>query len=161
MKVLLTQDVDNLGQAGDVKSVADGYGRNYLLPRGMAIIASIGALKTADRVKNASVARRAKDKADVDAIAHIIGGSTVHFTARAGEKGKMFGSITAQHIADALGKQLGRAIDKRKVGLREPLRELGTHTITVRLASDITPNVTVVITPEGLVTSNAPAAEVA
>ncbi len=161
MKVLLTQDVENLGHAGDVKTVADGYGRNFLLPRAMAVIASAGAVKAADRVKTASVARRAKDKADVDAIAQMIGGTTVHFTARAGEKGKMFGSITAQHIADALGKQLGREIDKRKVGLREPLRELGTHTISVRLGADAIPNITVVITPEGMVSASGAQAAIA
>ncbi len=161
MKVLLTQDVDNLGHAGEVKTVADGYGRNFLLPRSMAVIASVGAIKGADRVKNAAVARRAKNNADIESIAQLINGSTVHFAARAGEKGKMFGSITAQHVADALGKQLGREIDKRKVGLREPLRELGSHTVVVRLGADVTPNITVVITPEGQVTASAaPAAPV-
>ena len=105
MKVLLTQDVDNLGHAGEVKTVADGYGRNFLLPRSMAVIASVGAIKGADRVKNAAVARRAKNNADIESIAQLINGSTVHFAARAGEKGKMFGSITAQHVADALPKE--------------------------------------------------------
>lgn len=161
MKVLLTQDVDNLGHAGDVKNVADGYGRNFLLPRGMAIVANASAIKSADRVKAAAVARRAKDKADIDAIAQVIGGSTVHFTARAGEKGKMFGSITAQNIADALSKQVGREIDKRKVALREPLREIGSHTIAVRLGTDVAPNITVVITPEGVVSASATAAAAA
>jgi large subunit ribosomal protein L9 len=163
MKVLLTQDVDNLGHAGDVKTIADGYGRNYLLPRGMAVLATAGALKGADRVKGAAVARRAKDKADVEAIAQVINGTVLHFTAKAGEKGKLFGSITNANIADELSKKLGRELDKRKVALREPLREAGSHSVTVKLASDVTPSVTVVITPEGTLATPeaAPVAEVA
>jgi large subunit ribosomal protein L9 len=149
MKILLTQDVDNLGHAGDVKTVADGYGRNFLLPRGLAVLATAGALKSADRMKAAAVARRAKEKADVDAIAQVINGQTLHFTARAGEKGKLFGSITSANIAAELSKKLGSQFDKRKVALREPLREAGSHSVTIKLASDVHPQVTVVITPEG------------
>ena len=164
MKVLLTQDVDILGHAGDVKTVADGYGRNFLLPRGFAVLATAGALKGADRVKGAATSRRAKDKADIEAVAAVINGTIVHFTAKSGEKGKLFGSITNANIADELSKKLGHTLDKRKVALREPLREAGTHTVTVRLASDVTPTVTVVITPEGVAIAHAapaPAAEAA
>jgi large subunit ribosomal protein L9 len=163
MKVLLTQDVYNLGHAGDVKTIADGYGRNYLLPRGMAVLATSGAIKSAERIKARNVERRARNRADVEAQAAVIGGTTVFLHARAGEKGKLFGSITAANIADELSKKLGSEFDKRKVGLREPIREVGTYTIAVRLATEVTPNITVVVLPEGVsvesVTPAAPAAD--
>ena len=85
MKVLLTQDVFNLGHAGDVKNVADGYGRNFLLPRGMAVLATPAALKRAERIKVAATEKRAREKSDVDALAEVIGGSTFTFVVRAGE----------------------------------------------------------------------------
>jgi len=162
MKVLLTQDVYNLGHAGDVKTIADGYGRNYLLPRGMAVLASAGAVKSAERIKARNIERRARNRADVEAQAAVIGGTTVFLHARAGEKGKLFGSITATNIADELGKKLGAEFDKRKIGLREPIREVGTYTIAVRLATEVTPNITVVVLPEGVsVESATPAAPAA
>lgn len=159
MKVLLTQDVYNLGHAGDVKNVADGYGRNYLLPRGMAILATTAALKRAERLKTASTEKRAREKADVDALSSVIGGSTFTFNVRAGEKGKLFGSITSTQIADAISKKLGSEFDKRKVALREPIREVGSYTVPVRLSADSSPTVTVIVQPEGVQKAEAPAAE--
>jgi large subunit ribosomal protein L9 len=151
MKVLLTQDVFNLGHAGDVKVVADGYGRNFLLPRGVAVLATAGAVKSAERIKNKALTRRAQDRTNIDAQAAVIGGITVTLTARSGEKGKLFGSITAAHIAAELSKKLGSEFDKRKVGLREPIREVGTFTVPVRLSTDVSPNITVVVTPDGVI----------
>jgi large subunit ribosomal protein L9 len=153
MKVLLTQDVFNLGHAGDVKVVADGYGRNFLLPRGLAVLATGGAIKSAERIAGKALARRAQDRANVEAQAAVIGGTTVTLTARSGEKGKLFGSVTAAHIAAELGKKLGTEIDKRRIGLREPIRDVGTYTIPVRLATDVAPTITVVVMPEGVVES--------
>jgi large subunit ribosomal protein L9 len=150
MKVLLTQDVYNLGHAGEVKTVADGYGRNFLLPRGMAVLATEGAIKRADSIRNAEVKRRAQEQSDMEAVAQVINGATLYFAARTGEKGKLFGSITAANIGDKLGQMLGKEFDKRKVALREPLRDIGTHTVTIRLTADIAPTVNVVITPEGV-----------
>src|SRR5690348_3990225 len=132
MKVLLTQDVYNLGHAGEVKNVADGYGRNYLLPRGMAVLATTGTLKRADAVRNAAVKHRAQEQSDMEAVASVIGGQTVHFAVRTGEKGKLYGSITAGNIADKLTQILGKEFDKRKVVLREPIRDIGTHVVPVR-----------------------------
>ena len=156
MKVLLTQDVYNLGHAGEVKTVADGYGRNYLLPRGLAVIATNSTVKRADAVKTAGLKRRAQEQSDMEAVAQVINGVNIQFTARTGEKGKLFGSITAGNIADKLGQLLGKEFDKRKVALREPIREIGTHVITIRLATDISPTVNVIIVPEGV--TAAPAA---
>jgi large subunit ribosomal protein L9 len=157
MKVLLTQDVYNLGHAGEVKTVADGYGRNFLLPRNMAVLATPAALKRAERIKLAATEKRAREQADVDALAQVIGGNTLTFTVRAGEKGKLFGSITASHIADQITKKLGSEFDKRKVALREPIREVGTYTVPIRLSADVAPNVTVVVQPEGVVQAEQPA----
>jgi len=151
MKVLLTQDVFNLGHAGDVKTVADGYGRNFLLPRGMAVLATTSALTRATRIKSAATDKRARERSDIDALATVIGGSTFNFTVRAGEKGKLYGSITSTQIADAISKKLGSEFDKRKVALREPIREVGTYTVPVRLSADISPTVTVTVQPEGVI----------
>lgn len=159
MKVLLIQDVYNLGHAGDVKNVADGYGRNFLLPRGMAILATTAALKRSAQLKVTATEKRAREKADVDALASVIGGSTFTFNVRAGEKGKLYGSITATQIADAISKKLGSEFDKRKVALREPIREVGTYTVPVRLSADASPTVTVIVQPEGTQKAEAPVAE--
>ncbi len=150
MKVLLTQDVFNLGHAGEVKTVADGYGRNFLLPRGFAVVATDSSLKRADAVKMAAVKRRAQEQADLDAVAQVINGQTLYFTVRTGEKGKLYGSITTAAIADKITAILGKEFDKRKVALREPIRDLGTHSVTIRLSADIAPTVNVVVTPEGV-----------
>src|SRR6266542_6903322 len=111
MKVLLTQDVYNLGHAGEVKTVADGYGRNFLLPRGMAVLATEGTIKRADAVRNAGLKRRAQEQSDMEAVAQVINGVTLHFTARTGEKGKLFGSITTANISDKLSQILGKEFD--------------------------------------------------
>lgn len=162
MKVLLTQDVYNLGHAGEVKNVADGYGRNYLLPRSMAVLATPGSLKRADAVRTAAVKRRAQEQSDMEAVAQVIGGQVLHFQVRTGEKGKLYGSITAGNIAEKLTQILGKEFDKRKVALREPIRDIGTHAVTIRLTAEITPIVNVIITPEGVAAPTAaPAAEAA
>lgn len=150
MKVLLTQDVYNLGHAGEVKTVADGYGRNYLLPRNLAVVASVATLKRADAVRGAAVKRRAQEQSDLDAVAQVINGQTLHFMVRTGEKGKLFGSITTSAIAEKLGIILGKEFDKRKVALREPIRDIGAHVVTVRLSADVAPTINVVVTPEGV-----------
>jgi large subunit ribosomal protein L9 len=147
MKVLLTQDVYKLGHAGEVKTVADGYGRNFLLPRGLAFLATAGAIKQAESVKTRAVKTRATQQSDIDATAQVLTGQTIHFTARAGEKGKLYGSITSATIAAEIAKLLGKEFDKRKVALREPIRDVGTYVVPVRLAADVAPTVTVVFWP--------------
>lgn len=158
MKVLLTQDVYNLGHAGEVKTVADGYGRNYLLPRGMAVLATPGAVKRADAIKAAALRRRAQEQSDMEAVAQVINGATLTFTARAGEKGKLYGSITTAQIAEKISALLGREFDRRRIALREPIRNVGSYAVQVRLAMDITPVVNVVVTPEGAPAASASAA---
>jgi large subunit ribosomal protein L9 len=148
MKVLLTQDVYNLGHAGDVKSVADGYGRNYLLPRGMAVLATPGAVKRAETIKTAAVRRRAQEQSDMQAVAQVINGVTVNFTVRTGEKGKLYGSITPAMITDAVKKKSGVEIQRRQMDF-EPIRALGTYKVHVRLTVDLVPEITVIVHREG------------
>jgi large subunit ribosomal protein L9 len=151
MKVLLKHDVSKLGKAGQVKNVADGYARNYLLPQGMAVLATPGAMKQADVLARAEQMRQAKLAADASAVAEGIKQVTLTFTARAGEGGKLYGSITTQQIADELKRTAGIEVDKRKLELREPIRALGMHKVAVHLATDLEPELTVnVVSEEGV-----------
>ena len=147
MKVLLLRDHDKLGKAGDVKNVADGYARNFLLPRGLAVLATGGTLKQAETIRKAEEKRRAKLFAEAQAVANQLTGTTLTFHALAGETGKLYGSITANDIAEAIQREKGIEVDKRKLELREPLRSIGTHTVAIRLAAELVPSVTVIIEP--------------
>lgn len=147
MKVLLKQDVENLGLAGEVYEVANGYGRNYLIPQGLAVIATPGVMNQAQVWRKKAEARRAQIRAEYQALAEQIKGVSLTFTARAGESGKLYGSITAAQITDGLNEALGIEIDRRKVDV-EPLRQLGTHKVMVRLSGDIHPEFTVRIESE-------------
>ena len=148
MKVLLMRDHDKLGKAGDVKNVADGYARNFLLPRRLAVLATAGALKQAETVRRAEEKRRARLFAEAQAVAHQLTGTTLIFRALASETGKLYGSITAGDIAEAVQREKGLELDKRKIELRDPLRSLGTHTVSVRLAAELVPSLTVIIEPQ-------------
>jgi len=147
MKVLLKEDVENLGLAGEVYDVANGYGRNYLIPQGYAVKASPGVMNQAEIWRNKAEARRAEIRAEYEALAAKIGEVTLNYTARASETGKLFGSVTTAQIADDLNKELSTEIDRRKVGV-EPLRQLGEHKVVVRLNADIQPEITVIIESE-------------
>jgi large subunit ribosomal protein L9 len=154
MKVLLLRDHAKLGKAGAVKNVADGYARNYLIPRGLAVLATGGALKQAETIRKAEDKRQAQLSAEAQAVANQLEGITLTFHALAGETGKLYGSITTHDIIEAIQREKGLEVDKRKVELREPLRTLGTHAVPIRLAADLAPLVTVVIEP-----AEAPAGE--
>ena len=147
MKVLLKEDVENLGYAGEVYQVADGYGRNYLIPKGMAVLAKPSVMKQAEAWRKKADARRAEMKAEHEALSVSIEATTLTFTARAGNTGKLFGSVTTAQITDSLNETIGTEIDRRKVGT-EPLRQLGEHKVVVRLSSDFHPHVTVIIESE-------------
>ena len=154
MKVLLLRDHAKLGKAGTIKNVADGYARNFLIPRGLAVLATGGALKQAETIRKAEDKRQAQLTAEAQAVANQLTGTTLIFRTLAGETGKLYGSITAHDITEAIQREKGIEVDKRKVELREPLRTLGTHTVPIRLAADLAPEVTVVIEP-----TEAPAGE--
>ena len=148
MKVLLLQDVFKLGRAGDVKRVADGYGRNYLLPQGLAVLATPGALKQVDRISTQATVQRNALNEELGAVADQLNGKVLSFTARASETGKLYGSITTQMIADSITEKTGVEINKRQV-FTQPLRTLGEHNVQIRLTVDLVPEVTVVVNSEG------------
>ncbi|MBK7217079.1 MAG: 50S ribosomal protein L9 [Candidatus Promineofilum sp.] len=148
MKVLLREDVDNLGYAGEVHTVANGFGRNFLLPKGLAVKATPDVMKQAEAWRKRAEARRAELRAEHDLLSEKIRAVKLTFTARAGDTGKLYGSITTAQIADKLNEKLGTEIDRRKVG-GEPLRQLGEHHISVRLSGDHHPEFLVVVQPEG------------
>lgn len=149
MKVLLIQDVDNLGYAGDVKKVANGFGRNYLLPQGMAVLATPGAMKQAETIRKAAEKRRAQETEDARAIANQIANLELIFERRAGETGKLYGSVTSGDIAEAIKEKTEIDIDKRKVSLHEPIRNLGEQEVTVKLMIDVSTTVKVEVLPLG------------
>ena len=148
MKVLLIKDVYKLGHAGEVKKVADGYGRNYLLPQGLAILATPGALKQAEGIRSRAAASRQMLNAELGGLASQIDGQTVTFSSKAGETGKLYGSITTQDIADELSKVIGAQIDRKQVET-QPIRVLGEHKVKIRLTMDLTPEIKVMVFREG------------
>lgn len=149
MEVLLKQDVKGVGRAGDIKTVASGYARNYLIPQGLAIAANKGAAKQAQQIKSAADRRHQRERASAASLAERINGLSLTFHARAADTGRLFGSITASDIAEAMEQRLGVEISKRQIDLEHPLRDLGSHQVPVRLLSDVVPEVTVLIQREG------------
>jgi large subunit ribosomal protein L9 len=148
MRVLLLKDVYKLGRAGDVKRVADGYGRNFLLPQGLAVLATPGALKQAEHIRSRAAASRAQQNQEMSGISTQLNRLVLTFPARAGETGKLYGSITAQMISDAVKKKLGVELTRRQLDA-EPIRTLGTHKVHVRLTMDLVPMITIVVHREG------------
>ena len=148
MEVLLLKDVEHLGEAGEIKRVADGHARNFLIPRGLAVMATPGAVKQAELQLESEARRQAKELDEAQALAQALDGLTVTFQARAGESDRLYGSITNANIADALSEQAKQEVDRRKIEMEEPLKELGTHAVTIRLAPQAEAKVTVVIERE-------------
>lgn len=147
MEVILKEDVAKLGSRGDVVKVAEGYGRNYLLPRKLAIEASKGNKAVIEQMKAAAVRRSAKEKAQAEDLAKQFEGLSVSFVRRAGEHDQLFGSVTSSDIAEALEKKSFN-LDRRKVQLHEPLRTLGEFTVPIKLHKDVTAHLKVVIEKE-------------
>ena len=143
MKVILQKTVERLGDPGDVADVADGYARNFLIPRGLAVRAEKGAVRHAESLKRAHQTRTKAQKGEFEAIAARIIQTTVVVTARAGEEGKLFGSVTAADIAEALSAETGVAVDRRDIHLDEPIRSVGTHEVTVHLHPEVDPVITI------------------
>jgi large subunit ribosomal protein L9 len=144
MRVVFLQDVPRVAKAGEVKEVADGYARNFLIPRKLALLARpevVSQLGTAQRVE-------AKEDTELVALAQQIEGKEVNIKAKAGAKDRLYGSITSADIATELSKSTGLDIDKRKIELEEPLRSLGNYEITIRLAKNIVPKIKVSVTEE-------------
>lgn len=145
MRIVLRQDVDNVGKKGDLVDVADGYARNYLVPRGLAITATKGAVTQAESMRRAREVREARELETVEAVAGRLRGQSVRVSARAGEGGKLFGSVTASDIADAVQAQLALDLDRRKLELPEPIKELGSHEVSLHLHEGVEATFTVVV----------------
>ena len=149
MEVILKEDVPKLGTRGDVVKVAEGYGRNFLVPKKLAIEASKGNKAVIDQMKSAAVRRSAKEKAGAEELSKQFDGLSVSFQRRSGEHDQLFGSVTSGDIADALEKK-GFNVDRRKIQLHEPLKTLGEFMIPVKLHKDVTAHLKVVIEKEAV-----------
>jgi large subunit ribosomal protein L9 len=148
MKVLLVKDVYKLGRAGDIKKVADGYGRNFLLPQRLAVLATEGALKQVQKIKAQAEISRNTQNNELAGVAEQIKAVTLTFPAKAGDTGKLYGSITTQDIASALSEQIKFEIKRQQVGI-QPIRSLGEVTGNVRLTMDLVPEFKIIVHREG------------
>lgn len=148
VKVLLKQDVPNVGKAGEVKTVADGYARNYLLPQRMAVLATRGVVKQARAKQQVQARRQSRLQEEVQELVSALGATTLTFYVRVGDNEQLYGSITNADIAEELERQLGRAIDRRHVELEEPIRRLGAYRVPVRLGDGSVPRIGVVVQRE-------------
>ena len=158
MKVLLLEDVYKLGRAGDVKKVANGYGRNYLIPQGLAVLATPGALKQVEHIRARATAHRAALNEEMSGVAEQLDGLVLTFSMKAGETDKLYGSVTTQMIADSLKENTGFEIDRRQIDA-QPIRTLGEHKVNVRLTVDLIPEITVLVHREGEAVPETPEAE--
>jgi large subunit ribosomal protein L9 len=148
MKVLLIKDVYKLGRAGDIKKVADGYGRNFLLPQGLAVLATEGAMKQVQKIKAQAEIRRNSQNSELSGVADLIKGVTLIFPAKAGDTGKLYGSITTGDIAAALTEKIRFEVKRQQVDT-QPIRTLGEFTAHVRLTMDLVPEFKVIVHREG------------
>jgi len=148
MKVLLLKDIYNLGRAGDVKKVANGYGRNYLIPQGLAVLATPGALKQVEHIRTKAEAQRAVLNKELSGVADQLSALALTFPAKASETGKLYGSVTSQMIADAIKEKIDFDVNRRQLD-HQPIRTLGEHTVRVRLTVDLIPEISVLVYREG------------
>jgi large subunit ribosomal protein L9 len=148
MKVVLRDDVENVGRKGDLIEVTDGFARNYLVPRGLAMKATKGVVQQAEAMRRNREARDAREREAAQALADQLAGQRIELRARAGEGGRLFGSVTSADVVDAVRTQTGVALDRRKTQLTDPLKELGPVEIPVRLHSDVEVTLTVDVVPE-------------
>jgi large subunit ribosomal protein L9 len=148
MKVVFLEDVTNVAKAGDVKDVANGYFRNFLLPKKLAAVATPGELKRLEVQHQSAARREATMEKDAEAFAKVLQDTTVVIRMRAGKEDKLYGSVTSADIAKEIKKLTKQDIDKRKIELPEPIRELGSHQVSIKLSKDVTATVTVVVEQE-------------
>ncbi len=149
MKVLLLKDVAELGHAGEVFAVAGGYARNYLMPRGLAVLATRGALRQADEIKQAGIRQRARERANADAQVEMINGKRLLFMVNAGENDRLYGSVTSAEIAEKLAATCEFDIDRRKIDLEHPIRELGIYDLSIRLMPEVSATFQVGVVRDG------------
>ncbi|OFV99983.1 MAG: 50S ribosomal protein L9 [Acidobacteria bacterium RIFCSPLOWO2_02_FULL_60_20] len=147
MELILREDVEHLGRRGEVVQVKGGYGRNFLLPRKLAMVVTSGNRKVVEQQKTAGVKRDAREQSDAQQLAGMLGQVVLSIARKAGESGVLFGSVTSLDVAEALHKK-GFEIDRRKIHLEEPLKQLGEFQVPVRLHKDVTVPVQVQVVPE-------------
>ncbi len=145
MRVLLTQDVDKLGRAGEIKMVSGGYGRNYLLPKGMAVMATPGLVKQAEERLAAQKRKQAAARTASEALAARLNGVTLRFEERVGELDRLYGSVTNADVATKLHDQFGIEIDRRKIDLEDPIKRIGNYPVKVQIASGVEAILNVVV----------------
>lgn len=148
MKVILTSDVAKLGKSGELKDVSDGYARNFLIPRKLAVPAAGGAYRAWQHDIASREEKRQRERLEAEVTANRISSTTLTMGVKVGEGGKLYGSITAQDITDALGRR-GIVVDRHKVELEHPLKSLGTYKVPIKVHAGLTPEVTVVVEPKG------------
>jgi large subunit ribosomal protein L9 len=148
VKVILTQDIATLGKSGDMKSVADGYATNFLIPKQLAVPAAGGAYRAWQHDVASREEKRKRERDDAEIAATRIASTTLTMGVKVGDGGKLYGSITSKDIADALGRR-GIDVDRHKIDLDEPLKSLGTYKVAVKVLSGLTPEVTIVVEPKG------------
>jgi len=148
MKVLLLEDVYKLGRAGDVKKVAPGYARNYLMPQGLVVLATPGAVKQAGRIQKHGEVKRAKVNKELGGVAEQLEGKRLLFAAKASETRRLYGSINTQMIADKVSEEIGVTIEAKQIE-SQPLRMIGKHDLSVRLTIDLIPKIEIIVYREG------------
>jgi large subunit ribosomal protein L9 len=159
MKILLVQDVEKLGHAGEIKDVSGGFGRNYLIPQGFAVLATAGQIRQAEERFKAQHKRAQAARKDAEGLAARINGVTLHFEVKVGELDRLYGSVTNSDIAAKLLSQTGIEIDRRKIDLDDPIKRTGIYPVKVRLMAELEPVLNVVVEPEGGFPPAAPVAE--
>lgn len=147
MKVILKQDVATLGETGDIVNVKDGFGRNYLIPRGLAILATASNVKVVEEIRRQSAHRLERLVNDAKELAKQLGKTDIVIPARVGEENRIFGTVTTQQVADVLEKK-GLEIDRRKIELHEEIRALGVYSATIKLHGDVVAEVKIQVVPE-------------
>ena len=148
MKVILTADVEKLGKSGELKEVAEGYARNFLLARKLAVPAAGGAFRAWQHDIASREEKRKREREEAEIAATRISSTTLTMGVKVGEGGKLYGSITAKDIADALGRR-GITVDRHKIDLEEPLKTLGTYKVAIKVFAGLTPEVTIAVEPKG------------
>lgn len=147
MKVILREDIEKLGKAGEVVKVADGYGRNFLIPRNLAFLANVRNMKTLEHDRRVIETRAKKARKAAEDVAQSLSGMTVAISAKAGEEGKLFGAVTSRDIAEALEKA-GVTLDRKSIQLAEPIKQIGEYKVKIRVAAEVVPEITVNVTAE-------------
>ena len=149
MRIVLRSDIDNLGKRGDITEVSDGFARNYLIPKGFAIAATPGMAAQAAAMRRSRDLRDARDREGAEAVARRLVAAVVRIPARAGAEGRLFGSVTAADVVEAVQEQTGVTLDRRKIHLTDPIRSIGVHEVPVKLHADVEFRVSVEVVPGG------------